>query len=82
MRNKQVEFNHFIYTLSKLSRFGYKISVLNTQQGGIQNSRRNHRLIRHGNGFTEEWLSILFLMFIVVEYTGSVDIAYCVICPC
>ena len=27
MRNKQVEFNPYIYTLSKLSRFGYEISV-------------------------------------------------------
>ena len=27
MRNKQVEFNRYIYTLSKLYRFGYKISV-------------------------------------------------------
>ena len=35
MRNKQVEFSPYIYTLSKLSRFGYEISVFNTQQGGI-----------------------------------------------
>ena len=27
MRNKQVEFNPYIYTLSKLYRSGYKISV-------------------------------------------------------
>ena len=27
MRNKQVEFNPYIYTLSKLSRFGYEISI-------------------------------------------------------
>ena len=27
MRNKQVEFNPYIYTLSKLYRFGYEISV-------------------------------------------------------
>ena len=27
MRNKQVEFNPYIYTLSKLSRFCYEISV-------------------------------------------------------
>ena len=50
MRNKQVEFNPYIYTLSKLFRFGHEISVLNTQQGSIQN-----RLILHGNSFTEEW---------------------------
>ena len=38
MRNKQVEFNPYIYTFFK-SCFGYEISVFNTQQGGIQNSR-------------------------------------------
>ena len=35
MRNKQVEFNPYIYTLSKLSRFDQEISVFN-----MQNSRR------------------------------------------
>ena len=56
MINNQVEFNPYIYTLSKLSCFGDKISVFNAQQGGIQNSPW---LIRHGNPtrFTEEWLS-------------------------
>ena len=37
MRNKQVEFNPYIYTLSQLSIFVF----LNTQKGGIQNSRRS-----------------------------------------
>ena len=47
MRKKQVEFNPYIYTLSKLFRFfGYEISVFNTQPAGIQNSRRSRRLIR------------------------------------
>ena len=31
MRKKQVEFNPYIYTLSKLYRFGYEISVFNTK---------------------------------------------------
>ena len=31
MRNKQVEFNPYIYTLSELYRFGYEISVFNTK---------------------------------------------------
>ena len=30
-----------------------KYPFLNTQQGGIQNSHRNSRLIRHGNSFME-----------------------------
>ena len=33
MRNKQVEFNPYIYTLSKLSRFGYEISVFKYTTG-------------------------------------------------
>ena len=62
MKEKQVEFNPYSYTLSKLFRFfGYEISVFNTQQGGIQNSRRSRRLIRQGNGFTDEWISNYFL---------------------
>ena len=31
MRNKPVEFNPYIYTLSKLYRFGHEISVFNTK---------------------------------------------------
>ena len=46
-----------MYTLSKLSHFGYEILVFNTQQGGIQNSHRISRFIRHGNGFIENWMS-------------------------
>ena len=91
------ENNPYIYTISKLSRFGYEIYTtgryseqppeqpahtsrmflhgkmdvkiflmfivavkypcFNTQQGGIQNSHRNSRLIRHGNGLIEKWIS-------------------------
>ena len=77
MRNKQVEFNPYIYTLttlSKLYRFGYEISVFQ-----IQNTRSLfyghhysslHRLVSlHGK------LNVkIFLMFIVAENTGSVNI--------
>ena len=61
MRNKQVEFNPYIYTLSKLSHFCYEIFVFNTQQGSIQNSNQNSRFIRHRNGFMEKWMSKFFL---------------------
>ena len=47
-----------------------KYPFLNTHQGGIQNSRRSSRLIRH--------LVIdvkIFLMFIVAENSGSVNIS-------
>ena len=34
MRNKQVELNPYIYTLSKLYRFGYEISVFQYKTQG------------------------------------------------
>ena len=74
MRNKQVEFNPYVYTLSKLSRFGYEISVFKYTSGGIQNSRRSSRLIRHACRFMEKMDVKIFLMFIVAENTGSVNI--------
>ena len=42
-RNKQVEFNPYIYTLSKWTRLAMKYPFLNTQQGGIQSSHRKCR---------------------------------------
>ena len=36
-------------------------SFLNAQQGGIQNSRRSSRLIRHACRLLEKWMSIFFL---------------------
>ena len=70
MRNKQVEFNPYIeYTLSKLYRLTMKYPFLNTQQGGIQNSRHMSRQQLH-----REMDVHLFLMFIVAENTGSVNI--------
>ena len=71
MRNKQLEFNPYIYTLSKLYRFGYKISVFNTNTrsliyGGHYSSL--HRLMSlHGKMDVK-----IFLMFIVAENTRSV----------
>ena len=48
MRNKEVEFNPYIYTLSKLCWLAMKYpGFYYAQQGGIQNSRWNSRLIRH-----------------------------------
>ena len=61
LHEKQVEFNPYIYTLSKLSVLSMKYPIFNTQQGGIQNSRRNGPFIRHGNTFMEKWMSKFFL---------------------
>ena len=47
----------YLYFTKIVPFFGYEISVFNTQQGGIQNSRRSRRLIRQRNGFTDEWIS-------------------------
>ena len=38
-----------------------KYPFLNTQQGGIQNSRRSSRLIRHACRFMEKWMSKFYL---------------------
>ena len=52
-----------------------KYAFFNTQQGGIQNSRRNGQLIRHGNGFMEK-STLKFFMFIAAENTGSVNMVW------
>ena len=47
-----------------MSRFAMKYPFLNTQQGGIQNSRggiQNSRLIRIACRFMEKWMSKFFL---------------------
>ena len=77
MRNKQVEFNPYIYTLttlSKLYRFGYEISVFL-----IQNTRSlfygRHYSSWHRLMSLHRKLNVkIFLMFIVAENTGSVNI--------
>ena len=74
MRNKQVEFNPYIYTLSKLSRFGYEISVFKNTTGWYseqspEQPAHTSRMFLHGKKNAK-----MFLMFIVAENTGSVNI--------
>ena len=77
MRNKQVEFNPYIYTLTTLSKlkcFGYKISVFL-----IQNTRSlfygHHYSSLHRLMSLQRKLNVkIVLMFIVAENTGSVNI--------
>ena len=75
MRNKQVEFNPYIYTLttlSKLYRFGYEISVLQTTRSLFYGCHYSplHRLMS-----LQRKLNVkIFLMFIIAENTGSVNI--------
>ena len=77
MRNKQVEFNPYIYTLSKLSRFGYEISVFKyttgrySEQPGRYSEQPAHtsRLSLHGKMDVK-----ICLMFIVTENTRSINI--------
>ena len=74
MRNKQVEFNPYIYTLTKLYRFGYEISVFlipNTRSlfYGRHYSSLHRLMSLHGK------LNVkIFLMFIVADNTRSVNI--------
>ena len=75
VRNKQVECNLYIYTLSKLSRFDYDISVFNTQQGGIRNCRKKPPTYTSRERFHGRMDVNIFLMFIEAENTGSVNIA-------
>ena len=78
MRNKQVEFNPYIYTLTTLSKlygFGYEISVFL-----IQNTRSlfygRHYSSLHRLMSLHRKLNVkIFLMFIVAENTGSVNIS-------
>ena len=71
MRNKQVEFNPYIYILSKLSRFGYEISVFKYTTGRYSEQQPAHtsRLSLHGKMDVKS-----FRMFIVAENTRSVNI--------
>ena len=72
--NKQVEFNPYIYTLSKLSRFGYEISVFKYTTGRYseqltEQPAHTSRMFLHGKMDVQ-----IFLMFIIAENTGSVNI--------
>ena len=73
MRNKQVEFNPYIYTLSKLYHFGYEISVFYTKHPVII-LRASLFVVTPSCRFMENWMSKFFLMFIVAENTWSVNI--------
>ena len=72
MRNKQVEFNPNIYTLSKLSRFCYEISIFKYTTGRYseqppEQPAHTSRKQLHGKMDVKT-----FLMFITAENTGSV----------
>ena len=65
MRNKQVEFNPYIYTLSNLSRFGYEISFFKNTTGRYseqppEQPAHTLRMFLHGKMDVN-----FFLMFIV-----------------
>ena len=69
MRNKQVEFNPYIYTLSKLYRFGYEISV-----HPVIILRASLRVVTQLMSLHGKLNVKIFLMFIVAENTRSVNI--------
>ena len=75
MRNKQVEFNPYFYTLSVVSRFGYEISVFKYTTGRYseqpsEQPAHTSRMSLYGKMDVK-----IFLMFIVAEDTGSVNIS-------
>ena len=69
-----VELNHYIYTLSKLSRFGYEISVFKYTTGRY--SEQPPEQPAHTSRQHLHWKMHvkIFLMFIVAENIGSVNI--------
>ena len=74
MRNKQVEFNPYIYTYQNCPVLAMKYPFLNIQQGGIQNSGRSSRLITYRMLLHGKMDVKFFLMFIVAENTRRVNI--------
>ena len=74
MRNKRVEFNPYIYTLSKLSRFGYEISVFKYTTGWYSEHPSEQPAHTSWQRFHGKMDVKIFLMFIVAENTGSVNI--------
>ena len=74
MRNKQVEFNPYIYTLSKLSRFGYEISVFKYTTGRYSEQPPEQLAHTTRLSLVGKMDVKIFLIFIVAENTGSVNI--------
>ena len=73
MRNKQVEFNPYIHTLSKLSRLGYEISVFKYTTGRYS-EQPPEQPVHTSRMFLHRKIDVkFFLMFIVAENTGSVN---------
>ena len=71
------EFNPYIYTLSKLSRFGYGISVFKYKTGRY--SEQPPEQPAHTSGmFLHGKMDVkIFRMFIAAENTQSVNISFC-----
>ena len=65
MRNKQVEFNPYIHTLSKLSRFGYEISVFKYTTGRYAEQPPEQPAHASRQQFHGKMDVKIFLMFIV-----------------
>ena len=74
MTNKQVELNPYIYILSKFSRFGYEISVFKYTTGRYSEQPPEQPAQTSRQQFHGKMDVKIFLMFIVAENTGSVNI--------
>ena len=74
MRNKQVEFNPYIYTLFKIVPFGYKISVFKYTTGRYSGQAAGAVGSYVTYVFYGRMDVKIFLIFIVAENTRSVNI--------
>ena len=74
MRNKQVEFNPYIYTLSDLSWFGYEISVFKYTTGPYSEQLPEQLAHMSHLSLVGKMDVKIFLMFVVAENTRSVNI--------
>ena len=74
MRNKQVEFNPYIYISSKSSCFGYEISVFKYTTGRYSEQPLEQPAHTSHLSLQSKIVVKIVLMFIVAENTRSVNI--------
>ena len=74
MRNKQVEFNPYIYSLSNLSHVGNEISIFKYTTGRYSEQPPEQPAYTSRLSLVGKIDVKFFLIFIVAENTGSVNI--------
>ena len=77
MRNKQVEFNPYIYTLLKFSRFGYQVSIFKYTTGPYSEQPPEQQAHTSRLSLVGKMDVKIFLMFIVVENKNKIGTKSC-----